>query len=39
MLQNPQTKRVELKQGIRIKFELPEVDLHYEYVKGFGPGG
>ena len=32
-------REVVLKQGIRLKFELPASDLEEQFMKGFGPGG
>ena len=40
LLDGHQVKLVKIKGGLeRIKFVVPEDDLHESFVKGFGPGG
>jgi protein subunit release factor B len=39
IMSDSSTKPVQMKHGVRYKFALPPVDLHEEFIKGFGPGG
>ena len=36
---DPNTKKIQLKAGLRLKFEIPETDLDEQFVRGHGHGG